>query len=240
MRKRSLALLTSLLLTTLVSCTNLANETNNFSESNVHIETVSQNTHEYKVRISELESQMEELVGCILEIQSQQAVVNQENFKNSLHQIFYGEWRTTAQIYMESMPVRNATITDEQIAKDIEKLYERIKGETMQLAHDFVLLNDTDKIVDIFYRINVIPPNNSPISGFLLLMSDIGLSEGNYFVYVEILTKNSNISFLGQNFFVRDLNTLIVDYGDFFIVYERISFGENYPRPWIGYKLYND
>ena len=206
--------------------------------SDEQVEVLLQTKYELEQVILEQATQIQELNDYILEMESQLNKVDYAAFNNHIHQMFYGEWSATSTIFREPMPIRGLHLSEKEIAEDIANHAIQVGGEIIQFQQDYILINGYDRVDGISYNIFIIPADDTMrISGILLSLSDIGLAEteGNYFVRVEVRTNPPSLRFLGDQFFIKDINTIIVDDGDFFIVYERVSFGEpeTHPRNWL-------
>jgi hypothetical protein len=122
---------------------------------------------------------------------------------------------------------------------------EQIAGETIEFAQNYILINNSEIINNVQYDILIMPSNDYNYILWMLTLADIGLTESgdNYFAYVTVRTEDRR-HFLGQNFYIKNYNTLIIENGDYFIIYERFPFEEYYrgTRGWarerpMGYVL---
>lgn len=220
-------LLATFLLMLLAACSSKGHTItfDDFQVCGEQIELILQSKYELKAKNSELEKQVQNLNNYIFEIQSQA-----DTSVNSQHQIFYGEWRATDHIFMPPMQVRGHLLSYEEIKENIATFAESIRGETIRFSRDYVAVNDSQRINDMHYLISIYPSDDFFSVDLMLTFADIGLSEsvGSYFAHVVVQMGNNIGNFPGNEFFVKDINTLIVLRGNmqnqFFVEYERIAF----------------
>jgi len=154
--------------------------------------------------------------------------------ENEPHQIFYGKWQATDRIYISPMPVRGHMLSYEEMKEDLENFYEIIEGETIHFSRDYIIVNDNEVFHDVQYFITLYPANDNFSICLALTLADIGLveSEANYFAHVRIGTAERTAYIYEGWFFVKNVDTIIIARGEFYVEYERIAFDENHRTPY--------
>lgn len=142
---------------------------------------------------------------------------NENKYKDTEYKMFYGEWEVSKIIgEHKTLPV------------DIEEAKTNI-GKRITYQQDKIIYEGQEERKDPLYNYSIIPVKN-PIRSYILKMptlEEIGI-KGEYFVFVWIRSPMELKGFLGNEFYIKDDNTLIVSYYDVYYELKRISYIEDH------------
>jgi hypothetical protein len=175
------------------------------------------------------------------EFQSMGNVIDQlkaQVYMNPGYEMFYGEWAATSRVYVDPSPLRGIYYTEEEREAIAEGIFsEGLETKTIQYTRENIVINEDTVIDNIKYICRIFPADDSYRIGWNLSssMEEIGLTEGNYFVFVEV-NSEADRSFEGHKFLIKDKNTLIVYRDSYYIEYARTSYegGSEEPALIIG------
>ena len=176
-----------------------------FDNGHTDINTIKQNDIE-----------VTEKVGKSNEEKAEKNDENDVNSSDTQYKIFFGQWEVTKVVY--ARPGMN-----------LEKA-EAYIGMKINFTRDAIKIEGQNEILKPQYSIAIIPISNLKDSyvNKMPTLGDIGIN-GEYFVYVYISTDNLIEKFHvpGNEFYIKDDDTLIALFEDMYYEIKRISYIED-------------
>jgi len=224
----------------LTACSNRSNEKRlvsyealleELSNINQQVELLLENKNELESVIKERKLEIKSLESKILDFQDETDFLNSFSL-NEMNQLFYGKWQATNRIFMTPMPTSDSLLTPKEMIEEMERHKEIFRGTTIRLTRNYIIIDESTRHENVKYSISIIPANDFYYILWGLTLANIGLTEisSNYFAYVQI-SPQGLLNGWGLSFYVKDWNTIIIDHGDFFIEFERIS-DESWGAGW--------
>jgi hypothetical protein len=135
---------------------------------------------------------------------------NESNFYLA-YKLFYGEWRVAE------------LLTDRGSIEDVE-------GLTLEYTPDMVRIGDK-VAVNPHYAISLIPivEERQNYTSYEVSVQTITGQEKGFFVYVRAIVEPWYVDDFGLQFYIRDDDTLVMEYDQFFVLLKRVRHIEEDP-----------